>query len=179
MASQNVVRTCVMERASRGVGVGVGMDVGVDVSEGIGEGVGTGGGAVLLVLCGTASGRCSATATPLISRRVASHTRRIISVSRRFCCAEACTLRVRTATINTGAASVMTSASTCQIGSPSVFRRMFIGACSSRHLSAYALHLLAQACTPLDELAPVLERAVPLPGGHVETPSRGSNHRLI
>src|SRR6266566_7796997 len=179
MALQNVVSTWVMERASRGVGGGVGMEVGVDVGEGVGAIVGTGGGTMLLVLCGAASGRCSASATPLISRKVASHTRRMVSVSRRFCCAEACISRVRTATINTGAASVMTSASTGQIGSPSVFRRMFIGACSSRDLSAYALHLLAQACTPLDELAPVLERAVPLPGGHVETPSRGSSHRLI
>src|SRR2546428_5966572 len=121
------------------------MDVGVDVGEDGGSGVGTGDGAVLLVLCDAASGRCRASATPLISRKVASHTRRMVSVSRRFCCAVACTSRVRTATINTGAASVMTSASTCQMGSPSVFRRMFIGACSSRHLSAYALHPLAHA----------------------------------
>src|SRR5258707_7772197 len=145
MASQNAVRTGVMERASRGVGVGVGMDVGVDVGEDGGAFVGTGDGAALLVLCAAASGRCSVTATPLISKKAASHTRRIISVPRRFCCAEACTLRVRTATITTGAASVMTSASACQMGSPSVFRRMFIGACSSRHLPAYALHPLAQA----------------------------------
>src|SRR6266566_1661953 len=145
MASQNVVRTCVMEWASRGVGVGVGMDVGVDVGDGEGPIVGTGDGAVLLVPCGAASGRCSSTSTPLISRKVASHTHSMISVSRRFCCAEACISRVRTTTISTGVASVMMSASSCQVGSPSVFGRMFIGACCSRHLSAYALHLLAHA----------------------------------
>src|SRR5437588_11676137 len=179
MASQNVVRTCVMEWASRGVGVGVRMEVGVDVGEGGGAIVGTGDGALLLVRACAASGRCRASATPLISRKVASHTRRMVSVSRRISCAGACTSRVRTATINTGAASVMTSASTCQMGSPSVFRRMFIGACFSRHLSAYALRHVAHAWHPLDELAPALERAVPLPDGHVETPSRESSHRQI
>src|SRR5258706_9190727 len=91
MPSQNVVRTCVMERSSRGVGVGVGIDVGVDMGEGVGDRGGTGDGAVLPVLCGAASGRCSATATPLISRKVASHPHRIVSVSRRYCCSEACT----------------------------------------------------------------------------------------
>jgi hypothetical protein len=123
--------------------VGVGMDVGVDAGAGVADGVGTG--AVLLVLCGALSGRCSASATPLISRKVASHTRRMARVSRRFCCPEACISWVRTATISTSAARVMTSASTCQMGSPSVFRKMFICACSSRHLFVYALHLLAHA----------------------------------
>src|SRR5260370_31849461 len=145
MASQNIVRPWGMEWASRGVDVGVGMDVGVDVGEGGGAIVGTGDGAVLLVLCGAASGRCSATTTPLISRKVASHTQSMVSVSRRFCCSEVYSSRVRTTTINTDAASLMTSASTCQIGSPSVFRRMFICACISRHLSVYPLHLLALA----------------------------------
>src|SRR5258708_26458229 len=145
MASQNVVRTCVMERASRGVGVGVGMDGGVDVGEDGGAFVGTGDGAALLVLCAAASGRCSATATPLISKKAASHTRRIISVPRRFCCAEACTFRVRTTTINTGTAIAMTSASTWQMGTPCVFMRLFIGTSYSRHLPANALHPLQQA----------------------------------
>src|SRR6266568_6884581 len=101
-ASQNVVRTCVMEWASRGVDVGVGMDVGVglDVGAGVGDRVGMVGSAVLLVLCGAAPGRCTATATPLINRKAANHTRRMVSESRRFCCSGACTSRVRTATIS-------------------------------------------------------------------------------
>src|SRR2546421_7360081 len=139
------------------------MEVGVDADEGGGAIVGMGDGAVPLVLCGAASGRCSATSTPLMSRKVASHTQSMVRVSRRFCCSEACISRVRTTTINMGAASVMTSASTCQMGSPSVFRRIFIGACSSHHLSADALRHVAHACPPLDELAPGLKRAVPLP----------------
>src|SRR5260370_8283233 len=98
MASQNIVRPWGMEWASRGVGVGVGMDVGVDVGEGGGAIVGTGDGAVLLVLCGAASGRCSATTTPLISRKVASHTQSMVNGSPHFCSPEVHTSPVRTAT---------------------------------------------------------------------------------
>src|SRR6266702_1106354 len=155
------------------------MEVGVDADEGGGAIVGTGDGAVPLVLCCAVSGRCSATSTPLMSRKVASHTQSMIRVSRRFCCAVACTSRVRTTTISTGAASVMTSASTCQMGSPSVFRRMFIDACCSRHLSVDALRHVAYAWHPLDELAPALRSAVPLPGGRAETTARENNHRLL
>src|SRR2546425_13347511 len=110
-----------MERASRGVGVGVGMGVGEGEGMIVGEGMGEGCGddAALLVLVGEESGRCSMTANVLISRKVMRHTRSTISVSRCISCAEACILRVRTTTINTGVTSMRMAASTCQIGSRS------------------------------------------------------------
>ncbi len=68
-----------MEWVSRGVSVGVGMDAGVSVEAGGGCRVCTGCGAALLVLCGTASGRCSASSTLLNSRKGAGYVGKMVS----------------------------------------------------------------------------------------------------